>query len=91
MTDPLTPPTDVPADADPVVCPSCDRPFADGRRRALHVGEVHGDEQTDEDRAAFEEAREGERDEMWLYHFKVVVVLLALYMVTGLLYLVALG
>lgn len=91
MTDVTYPPTAVPADAEPVRCPYCDRPFSDAERRALHVGEIHDEEMCDEERFAYEEAVESETDELWIYHFKVIVVLLLLYMFTGMLYLIALG
>lgn len=80
---------DVPDEA--VVCSHCDRPFASTRQRDLHRGEVHGEALDDEARAAYEAAMEAERDDLWLYHFKAVVVLLAIYMATGLAYLVVLS
>lgn len=91
MTDAIDPPTEVPPDADPARCPYCERPFADADRRALHVGEVHTEAMDEAEAHEYDQARESEDDEMWVYHFKVVVVLLALYMATGLVYLIALG
>lgn len=91
MTATIDPPTDVPADAEAVRCPHCERPFADAERRALHVGEVHTDAMDEAEEHAYEAARESEQDAMWLYHLKVVVVLLVLYVFVGLLYLVVLG
>jgi hypothetical protein len=91
MSDAINPTTEVPEGEEPIQCPYCDRPFASVSRRDLHVGEVHADAMTEDEREAYDAAVEAETDEMWLYHFKVVVVLLALYMVTGLLFLIALS
>jgi len=91
MSHALTPPTEIPDDAEVVECPHCGRPFGSEDQLALHVGEVHADAMDEDERAAYEAATESEADAMWIYHFKVVVVLLVLYMATGLLYLVALG
>jgi len=91
MIEAVHPPTDVPAEDEHVRCPYCDRPFQWAERRDLHVGEVHEGAMSEDERSAYGAAVESERDEMWLYHFKIVVVLLVLYMLTGLLYLVTLG
>lgn len=91
MSDAVTPPTEVPDDAETVACPYCGRPFGSEAKRDLHVGEIHASEMSEAEREAYEAAVEDEADEMWLYHFKVVVILLVLYMATGLFYLVALG
>jgi len=73
------PETDL-ADADAVVrCPYCERPFRATERRDLHVGEAHGDICTDEERSAYEIAREDERDDLFMFHMKVVVALGVLY------------
>ncbi|WP_394354992.1 DUF7410 domain-containing protein [Halorarum halophilum] len=56
-------------------CPYCDRPFRTERLRDLHVGEVHGDELTDAEREAHDEADEAELDELFFYHIKVVVLI----------------
>jgi len=91
MTATIDPPTDVPDDAEAVRCPYCERPFADAERRALHVGEVLALAMDEAEEHAFKAARESEQDAMWLYHMKVVVALLVLYMAIGLLYLLVLG
>lgn len=82
---------DVPDDETVLECPYCERPFADERQRDLHLGEVHGDVIDEERRDAYETALDAERDDLWLYHFKAVVMLLVIYMATGLLYLIVLS
>lgn len=82
---------DHPDDREVHECSHCGRPFASARQRDLHLGEVHGDDIDESEREAYEVAMDEERDELWLYHFKAVVVLLAIYMATGLLYLIVLS
>ena len=81
----------VPADRETAACPYCERPFATERQRNLHLGEVHAASIGDEERGAYEDAVDAENDDLWLYHFKAVVVLLAVYMLTGLAYLIVLS
>lgn len=86
MTEPLSdhdavrPATAVPPGEEPAArCPYCHRPFTDADLRALHVGEVHADEWTDEERAAYEAAREAETDDLFVFHLKVVGALVLLF------------
>jgi len=72
-------------------CPYCDRPFDGERARDLHVGERHAGEATDVELETYEEAREAERDELFMYHVKVVVALGVIYSVVVLVYMAALG
>ena len=81
----------VPPHNESVACHYCERPFPTERQRNLHLGEVHAAAIDDEERAAYEDAVDAEHDELWLYHFKAVVVLLAVYMLTGLAYLIVLS
>jgi hypothetical protein len=83
----------VPADReDPVAdCPYCERPFPTSRARALHVGEAHPDACSDDERAAYEEADEAERDELFVYHLKAVVTIGLTWAGFVLLYMVAIG
>lgn len=81
---------DVPED-DVADCPYCERPFASVHQRDLHRGEVHDDALDEEEREAYEAAIDEERDQLWMYHFKAVVVLLVVYMLTGLAYLIVLS
>ncbi|MFB6281186.1 MAG: DNA-binding protein [Haloferacaceae archaeon] len=83
---------DVPADERPAAtCDHCGRPFADRRAHDLHVGEVHADACTDAEREAHEAAREDERADLFYFHLKTVATLGAVYAVTVVLYMVALG
>lgn len=83
---------DVPRDRQPAAtCPYCDRPFTAERARALHVGEVHADACTGTERGAYEAAREDERDDLFYFHLKAVATLGAVYAVTVVLYMMALG
>lgn len=82
---------DVPEDHVTVECSHCGRPFASEHQRDLHRGEVHGDAVDDAERDAYDAAIDEERDQLWMYHFKAVVVLLVIYMLTGLAYLVVLS
>ena len=93
MTRPLPDPEfDVPADRPPeATCPYCERPFAAQRACALHVGEVHGEVATGAERTAYEEAREDERADLFYFHLKAVAALGAIYAMTVLLYMIALG
>jgi len=85
-------PTRVPDKETPAAtCEYCGRPFGTDRGHDLHLGEAHDDELTEAQREAYEHAREEESDELFLYHFKVVVALGIVYSVTVLAYMVALG
>ncbi len=77
---------------DPVAeCPYCGRPFEDSRARTLHVGEVHREACTDEERAAYEEADEAEVDDLFVYHLKAVVAIGLTWAAFVILYMVAIG
>lgn len=69
----------VPESETPARCPHCGRPFRNERTRALHLGEVHSEVCTDDQRAAYEDAREEENDDLFIYHLKVVAALVGLY------------
>ncbi|WP_115865036.1 DUF7410 domain-containing protein [Halorussus litoreus] len=68
----------VPDGETPVQCPHCGRPFRTERLRALHVGDAH-DGWTDDEREAYESAMEAEREDLFVYHLKVVASLVAVY------------
>ena len=72
-------------------CPHCGRPFDTERSRALHVGEDHGDEWSDDEASAYEEAVAAEEAELWAYHVKVVIGLSTFYTVIVLAYMVVFG
>ena len=60
-------------------CRHCDRPFRSESAWALHLGEVHPDALSPDERKAYEAADADERDELFVYHMKVVVALGLLY------------
>lgn len=77
-------------DEQPAVrCPYCDRPFPSESLQALHIGEQHALDSTEEERAAYDAAYEAESDELFLYHLKVIAALILLYGAFTLLYTVA--
>jgi hypothetical protein len=79
---------DVPAEADPVRCPRCGRPFRREQYRDLHLAE-HGTESLSElERTAYEAARDAEDDDLFLFHLKIVGALAILYAVLVLAYMV---
>ncbi len=87
-----TPETEVPPGDHPAAwCPHCDRPFRGTRLRNLHVGETHADACSDEELAAYEAAREAERDDLFTYHFRVVMTLGVTYAIMVLVLMVLLG
>ena len=86
------PEIDIPRDETPVAqCQYCGRPFQSERACALHLGEVHAAECTVEEKTAYEEATEAERDDLFYFHMKVVVALGSVYGITVLVYMIALG
>lgn len=71
----------VPTEATPAArCPHCDRPFPTERLEALHVGEAHAGDLDAEAVAAYEDAVEAEADELFVFHMKVVVAIVLLFM-----------
>lgn len=69
------PETRIPNGAPVARCPHCDRPFADEHLRDLHLGEVHGATVNPSEQAAYESALEVERDRLFGYQLRVVIVL----------------
>lgn len=91
MSHQLTPETTVDAGEDPLQCPYCTRPFRAERTLWLHVGERHGEGCTDEEREAYEAARDAEEDDLFVFHLKVVAALTVLYASFIVLYMVVLA
>jgi len=60
-------------------CPYCERPFRTERLYALHLGERHPEQCTEAQAAAYEDAREAEGDELFIYHLKVTAALVILF------------
>ena len=84
-------PTSVPPGEQPAGrCDRCGRPFVEERALALHRGEVH-DSLTDDERAAYEAARDEEADDLFFFHIRVVVALGVMYAMGVVLYMVVLG
>lgn len=73
-------PTDVPAGAPVTTCPYCERPFPTERLASLHLGERHPDLLTSAEAAAFEQSDDDERDDLFVYHLKVVALLVVVVM-----------
>ncbi|NEU58050.1 hypothetical protein FXF75_15275 [Halorussus sp. MSC15.2] len=69
----------VPDDETPARCPHCRRPFRSERLRALHLGDFHGEDCSTDQREAYEDALEAEREDLFLYHLKVVAALVGVY------------
>jgi hypothetical protein len=72
-------------------CPYCERPFMSERARDLHVGEKHSEKCTEKELDLYEEADTDEKDELFLYHIKAVVIIGVLWAVFVLLYMIAIG
>lgn len=87
----VDPETRVPVDADVFVCPYCDRPFPRERLRDLHLGEEHDGVVTDTEREAYEDARDDEGDDLFVYHLLVIGGLVALYAMLIIFYMIVLG
>ncbi|WP_159667551.1 DUF7410 domain-containing protein [Halobaculum saliterrae] len=83
-----TDPYEVPPDATAFACPRCGRPFARERHRDLHLGADHRDLDDDE-RAAYEDAREAETDDLRRFRIVSLGTLVLLYFGFLLLYAVA--
>jgi len=72
---------DVPAGEEPAArCPYCARPFKEERFCALHVGEAHLAEASDEEIDRYEAAEDAEEDDLFVFHLKVVAAIVAVIM-----------
>ncbi|MFC7078987.1 DUF7410 domain-containing protein [Halorussus caseinilyticus] len=69
----------VPDAETPARCPHCRRPFRTERLRALHVGDSHAEDCSADQREAYDAALEAEREDLFVYHLKVVAGLVAVY------------
>ena len=68
-----------PPDADAVVCDRCGHPFATETLLALHRGQAHTDDLSDEEIAAFEAAYEDEQADIRLFRLKAIGLLILVY------------
>jgi len=71
--------TDVPPDATAHACERCGRPFADEEYLALHRGLDHPDDLSSAERAAFDDAREREEEELQRFRLLALGALVVLY------------
>jgi hypothetical protein len=69
---------DVPPDATALACPRCGRPFVHKRHRDLHIGQAHTGLDDDE-RAAYEAARDQEADELRRFRILSLGLLVVIY------------
>jgi hypothetical protein len=88
---PSTPETTVPPDRPAEECPYCGRPFPTAHLRDLHVGDVHGEQATEDERAAHDAATDEETDELFVFHLRVIAGIAVLYAVFVLVYMVVLS
>lgn len=84
-------PETAPDDADHAACPHCGRPFPEDHLLELHLGERHGEALSETDRGTYEEAREREAEELFLFHLKVIAAIGILYSIFVVVYMVVLG
>ena len=92
MVEAPSPEIDVPPGAEPAGrCPYCDRPFPTERLLSLHVGEAHPDRASPAEREAADEAAAAESDDLFVFHLKVVIALVVLFMGIGYTYAFALS
>ncbi|KAB7514931.1 C2H2-type zinc finger protein [Halosegnis rubeus] len=60
-------------------CPYCDRTFVQESYRDLHLGHRHEGRLTTRERAAFERAYEREEDDLTLFRYKALGLLVLVY------------
>lgn len=72
---------DVPPDAPAHDCPYCEAVLPEQELLELHVGVEHEDEATDDELEAFEDTFEGESNQVFIYHLKVIVMVVAIYFI----------
>lgn len=77
-SDPADDHYDVPSDATVVTCPRCGRPFVRERHRDLHLGQAHAG-LGDDERAAYEAARDEEADELRRFRILSLGLLVVIY------------
>ncbi|MFB6184006.1 MAG: C2H2-type zinc finger protein [Haloarculaceae archaeon] len=77
LADDYRPPRDF--EGEPVTCRYCGRPFAREDYLALHRAKEHADALDADDRAAYEDAREAENDQLRTFRLLALGVLVLLY------------
>ncbi|WP_225935380.1 DUF7410 domain-containing protein [Halobaculum magnesiiphilum] len=76
--DPAADRYEVPPGETAFACPRCGRPFARERHRDLHLGQAHAD-LDDEERTAYEVARDEETDDLRRFRIVSLGMLVVLY------------
>ena len=72
---------DVPAGAPAHECPYCEAVLPEVDLLELHVGVEHEDEATEAELEAFEDTFEQESNQVFIYHLKVISLVVAIYFV----------
>lgn len=72
---------DVPPGADAYPCPYCDVVEPREDLRDLHVGHRHADVATDAELDTFERTFERESNDVFIYHLKVISLVVAIYFI----------
>lgn len=72
---------DVPPDAPAHECPYCEVVLPEQELLELHVGVEHEDDATDAELEAFEDTFERESNQVFIYHLKVIVLVVAIYFI----------
>lgn len=72
---------DVPPDAPAHDCPYCEAVIPTDELLTLHVGIEHEDRATEAELEAYEDTFERESNQVFIYHLKVIVMVVAIYFV----------
>jgi hypothetical protein len=72
---------DVPPDADAYHCPYCEDVEPREDLRDLHVGHRHPDEASETELETFERTFERESNDVFIYHLKVISLVVAIYFI----------
>lgn len=62
-------------DEEPARCPTCGTPFRTDHLLALHRGETHPETLDAAGREAYDEARDEEDEQLFIFHLKVVAAI----------------
>lgn len=72
---------DVPPDAPAHECPYCEAVLPERELLELHVGIEHEHDATDDELEAFEDTFEWESNQVFIYHLKVISLVVTIYFV----------
>lgn len=72
---------DVPADAPTHDCPYCEAVLPTDELLDLHIGVEHEDEASEAELEAYEDTFERESNQVFIYHLKVISLVVAIYFV----------